>query len=179
MDWKRQVAVTKAAQWEADGAPDDVSRWTSLSVKSTYVHFRANFFLRIVAGTFSYYVATVSRTSSLRRPSRQLRHPRAHVRARPLPRRGPRRLAQAARDERQLPREQDGDQRADAGVWKMQADGVKVWSVSPGFLATGLGGSPEKLIQMGAKDPGVGGRRVASVVLGERDADVGKVILKL
>ncbi|KAF8216816.1 putative short chain dehydrogenase [Mycena galopus ATCC 62051] len=62
--------------------------------------------------------------------------------------------------------------------WKMQADGVKVWSVSPGFLATGLGGSPEKLIKMGAKDPGVGGRSVASVVLGERDADVGKVIFE-
>ena len=55
-------------------------------------------------------------------------------------------------------------------------DGVKVWSLAPGLLATGLGGNQELLKKMGAKDPAVGGTAVLNVVEGKRDADVGKVI---
>ncbi|GIZ41177.1 hypothetical protein CKM354_000449200 [Cercospora kikuchii] len=47
----------------------------------------------------------------------------------------------------------------------LSKDGVKVWGVSPGFLATGLAGvGPEKLKQ--------------DVVEGKRDEDVGRVIRK-
>ncbi|KAF2113384.1 hypothetical protein BDV96DRAFT_496435 [Lophiotrema nucula] len=56
-------------------------------------------------------------------------------------------------------------------------DGVKVWAISPGFLATGLGGiGKEKLKSMGAGDASVGGTFITKVVEGERDADTGKVI---
>ncbi|KAI0857996.1 hypothetical protein F4860DRAFT_487373 [Xylaria cubensis] len=56
-------------------------------------------------------------------------------------------------------------------------DGVKVWAVSPGFLATGLGGvGLEKLKQMGALDPAIGGHFLKDVVEGKRDHDEGKVI---
>lgn len=89
-------------------------------------------------------------------------------------------------------------------VRTLKNDGVKVWCISPGFLATGLGGvGPEKLKavssiycyslatvgkfvlnrlltiddeQMGALDPSVGGQFVRDVVQGKRDQDVGKVI---
>lgn len=56
-------------------------------------------------------------------------------------------------------------------------DGVKVWAVSPGFLATGLSGlGPETLKKFGALDPHVGGEFIRDVVQGKRDADVGLVI---
>ncbi|KAI0111182.1 hypothetical protein GGR51DRAFT_557588 [Nemania sp. FL0031] len=56
-------------------------------------------------------------------------------------------------------------------------DGVKVWAVSPGFLATGLAGTgEEKLKQMGALDPAIGGHFLKDVVEGKRDHDAGKVI---
>ncbi|KAI0867664.1 hypothetical protein GGS24DRAFT_484908 [Hypoxylon argillaceum] len=56
-------------------------------------------------------------------------------------------------------------------------DGVKVWAVSPGFLATGLGGDgAEKLKKMGALDPSIGGHFLKDVVEGKRDQDEGKVI---
>jgi NAD(P)-dependent dehydrogenase (short-subunit alcohol dehydrogenase family) len=60
----------------------------------------------------------------------------------------------------------------------LKEDGVKVWCISPGFLATGLGGNTELLKKMGAGDPQVGGSFIRSVLEGERDADVGKVITK-
>lgn len=53
---------------------------------------------------------------------------------------------------------------------------MKVWSVSPGFLATGLGGNKEALKKMGAGDPATGGDLIRGVVEGERDADVGLVV---
>lgn len=63
--------------------------------------------------------------------------------------------------------------------WQLREDGVKTWGVSPGFLATNLGtifagmnGAPPML------PPSVGGRLVASVVEGNRDTDVGKIVLK-
>ncbi|KAJ6110432.1 hypothetical protein N7486_002667 [Penicillium sp. IBT 16267x] len=58
----------------------------------------------------------------------------------------------------------------------LKEDGVKVWGISPGFLATGLGGNPDFLRKMGALDPSVAGPFIRSVVEGQRDADVGKVI---
>lgn len=60
--------------------------------------------------------------------------------------------------------------------WELQPDGVKVWCVSPGFLATNLGGDQKALKDRGAGDPSIGGRLVASVVEGARDAEVGKVV---
>jgi NAD(P)-dependent dehydrogenase (short-subunit alcohol dehydrogenase family) len=62
--------------------------------------------------------------------------------------------------------------------WKyaLEGDGVKVWSVSPGFLATNLGGNVEMLKKMGAGDPALGGTFIKDVVDGKRDGDHGKVI---
>lgn len=59
----------------------------------------------------------------------------------------------------------------------LKGDGVKVWAISPGFLATGLAGiGEEKLRKMGALEPRVGGEFVRDVVEGKRDGDVGKVV---
>ena len=56
-------------------------------------------------------------------------------------------------------------------------DGVKCWSVSPGLLATGLGGSGEEFLKkMGALEPSVGADFVRDVVEGKRDADVGMAV---
>lgn len=60
--------------------------------------------------------------------------------------------------------------------WCLKEDGVKVWSLSPGWLATNLGNRREKLKALGAGDPAIGGNLVRSVVEGERDGDVGKVV---
>lgn len=60
----------------------------------------------------------------------------------------------------------------------LHEDGVKVWSISPGYLATGLGGSQETNKAMGAGDPSVAGHFIRSVLEGSRDGDVGKVILR-
>ncbi|PQE10936.1 short-chain dehydrogenase protein [Rutstroemia sp. NJR-2017a WRK4] len=59
---------------------------------------------------------------------------------------------------------------------KLQADGVKVWSVSPGMLVTDLGGLRHKAKEMGAGDASEGGVLVRGVVEGERDAEVGRLI---
>ncbi|KAL5614164.1 uncharacterized protein BROUX77_000001 [Berkeleyomyces rouxiae] len=55
-------------------------------------------------------------------------------------------------------------------------DGVKTWGISPGYLATGLGGSQEMNKKAGALDPSIGANLVRKVIEGERDADVGKVV---
>ena len=60
----------------------------------------------------------------------------------------------------------------------LKEDGVKVWCISPGYLATGLGGSQETNKTQGASDPAVAGQFVKNVVEGQRDEDVGKVILR-
>ncbi|RFU80747.1 nadp-binding [Trichoderma arundinaceum] len=60
----------------------------------------------------------------------------------------------------------------------LKEDGVKVWAVSPGLLATNLGGDPEFLKNVGALDPKVGADLVKDVIEGKRDADVGKVVNK-
>ena len=61
---------------------------------------------------------------------------------------------------------------------KLKADGVKVWCVGPGFLATNLGGIHEKAVEMGAGHPRAGGEILRRVVEGERDADVGRIVVK-
>lgn len=61
---------------------------------------------------------------------------------------------------------------------KLKADGVKVWGVGPGFLATDLGNAREVAQQLGAGAPSIGGEMLKSVVEGERDADTGKLIKK-
>lgn len=58
----------------------------------------------------------------------------------------------------------------------LKEDDVKVWCISPGYLATGLGGNKERNVQRGAIDPAIGGRFVKDVLEGKRDGDVGKVI---
>lgn len=55
-------------------------------------------------------------------------------------------------------------------------DGVKVWAVAPGLVATSLGGNPELLKKLGAQDPSIGGEVVRRVVEGERDGDSGSVV---
>ncbi|KAF2166415.1 hypothetical protein M409DRAFT_32873, partial [Zasmidium cellare ATCC 36951] len=59
---------------------------------------------------------------------------------------------------------------------QLKNDGVKVWAVSPGFLATNLGGRPELLKKMGAGDPSQGGRALVECVEGARDGEVGRVV---
>ncbi|KAJ7837642.1 hypothetical protein B0H14DRAFT_3087167 [Mycena olivaceomarginata] len=62
-------------------------------------------------------------------------------------------------------------------VHVLREDGVKIWAISPGFLATGLAGmGRDNLRKMGALEPSVGGEFVRDVVEGKRDADVGKII---
>lgn len=61
---------------------------------------------------------------------------------------------------------------------KLKADGVKVWGVGPGFLETDLGGGREAVKKMGAGHASAGGNILRRVVEGERDADVGKLVVK-
>ncbi|KAF7319263.1 Response to drug-related protein [Mycena chlorophos] len=59
----------------------------------------------------------------------------------------------------------------------LKNDGVKVWAISPGFLATNLGGlSPAMLRKMGTLEPHVGGEFVRDVVQGKHDDRVGLII---
>lgn len=58
----------------------------------------------------------------------------------------------------------------------LKEDKIKVWCISPGFLATGLGGDTELLKKMGAGDPIIGGNFIKDVVEGKRDGHTGKVI---
>lgn len=60
---------------------------------------------------------------------------------------------------------------------KLKEDGVKVFSVSPGFCATGLGGVGEELIQaMGGEHPSKEAKRLLDVAEGNRDADAGRIV---
>lgn len=66
---------------------------------------------------------------------------------------------------------------------KLEEDGVKVWAVQPGMLATNLGNLPEEMKQMfvekmGLGHPSLGGKLLRTIVEGERDADVGKIVDK-
>ncbi|KAM3078274.1 hypothetical protein ACMFMG_002431 [Clarireedia jacksonii] len=59
---------------------------------------------------------------------------------------------------------------------KLKADGVKVWGVGPGMLVTDLGGLRHKSKEMGSEHASLGGILLRSVVEGERDAEVGKLV---
>jgi NAD(P)-dependent dehydrogenase (short-subunit alcohol dehydrogenase family) len=58
----------------------------------------------------------------------------------------------------------------------LKEDGVKVWAVSPGFLATGLGGNQARNKALGGEDPVLGAEFVRAIVEGARDQDQGKVV---
>ena len=59
----------------------------------------------------------------------------------------------------------------------LKDDGVKVFCISPGFLATNLGGmGAEVLRKRGAGHPSLGGALIKDVVEGRRDDDVAKVV---
>ncbi|KAJ6115395.1 hypothetical protein N7486_001173 [Penicillium sp. IBT 16267x] len=61
---------------------------------------------------------------------------------------------------------------------KLKADGVKVCCVGPGMLATNLGNVREMALAMGAKHPSIGGQLLRTVVEGERDDCMGKIIIR-
>lgn len=52
---------------------------------------------------------------------------------------------------------------------------MKVWDVGPGMLAMDLGKMKEQAKEV---HPSIGGRLLRSVVEGERDGDVGKIVLR-
>lgn len=63
--------------------------------------------------------------------------------------------------------------------WILKEDGVRTWSISPGFLATNISrAGPDFLRKAGAGEPIEGGRLIRNVIEGERDADVGRIVTK-
>ncbi|TQV96076.1 hypothetical protein V2A60_003479 [Cordyceps javanica] len=62
--------------------------------------------------------------------------------------------------------------------WKLREDGVKVFSVSPGFCVTGLGNHGEDAMRaMGAaRTARQGAATILSVAEGRRDHDIGQII---
>ena len=57
----------------------------------------------------------------------------------------------------------------------LSKEGFKVWAADPGLLATSFA-DKEAVKSLGALEPEVGGELYASVVRGERDGDVGRVV---
>lgn len=60
----------------------------------------------------------------------------------------------------------------------LKEDGVKVWCISQAFLATGLGGNQEVSKSLGAGDPATAGQFVRTVLEGQRDNDVGRILVR-
>ena len=60
----------------------------------------------------------------------------------------------------------------------LKEDGVKVFCISPGFLATGLGGNMGANKNLSAGDPATAGPFVRSVLEGQRDGDAGRVLTR-
>ena len=58
----------------------------------------------------------------------------------------------------------------------LKEDGIKMWCVSPGYLATGLGVGQDLNKQAGAVDPATGAAFVREVVEGGQDEHVGTVV---
>ena len=58
---------------------------------------------------------------------------------------------------------------------RLTGEGFKVWAADPGLLATNFADA-EAVRKAGALEPEVGGKLYASIVNGERDGDVGRVI---
>ena len=54
--------------------------------------------------------------------------------------------------------------------------GIRVWTVDPGLVATNLGGNKEALKQRGAGSSEVSAQTILSVIEGRRDTDIGKLI---
>lgn len=59
---------------------------------------------------------------------------------------------------------------------RLQKEGFKVHGADPGLCATNFTGNAQSLLDRGAATPVQGGERIASVVKGEKDADVGRVL---
>lgn len=59
---------------------------------------------------------------------------------------------------------------------RLKDEGFKVLGADPGLCATNFTGDPQSLRKRNAAEPSDGGRRVAVVIKGEKDADVGKVL---
>ena len=57
---------------------------------------------------------------------------------------------------------------------KLGKEGFKVFGADPGLIATNFVGA-DQVRKRGAAEPPVGGERIATVVKGERDDDVGRV----
>ena len=63
---------------------------------------------------------------------------------------------------------------------KFGPEGLKVFTMSPGFVVSNLRGTSEELRTGwgGAGDSMVSGQTILSIMQGERDADVGKLVTK-
>lgn len=59
---------------------------------------------------------------------------------------------------------------------RLKPEGFYVFGADPGLVATNFTGNPDSLRKRNAAEPWEGGERVATVVKGEKDADVGKVL---
>lgn len=59
---------------------------------------------------------------------------------------------------------------------RLKSEGFLVFGADPGLCATNFTGNADALRQRGAAEPEQGGERVACVIKGEKDADVGKVL---
>ncbi|CAG7997112.1 unnamed protein product [Penicillium salamii] len=59
---------------------------------------------------------------------------------------------------------------------RLQKEGFKVHGADPGLCATNFTGNAQSLLDRGAATPAQGGERIASVIRGEKDADVGRVL---
>ncbi|KAI0117405.1 NAD(P)-binding protein [Daldinia grandis] len=59
---------------------------------------------------------------------------------------------------------------------RLKPEGFLVFGADPGLCATNFTGSPAALRERNAAEPWQGGGRVATVVKGEKDSDVGKVL---
>ncbi len=58
---------------------------------------------------------------------------------------------------------------------RLKGEGFKVFGADPGLVATEFTGDPESLRQRGAAEPEVGGERIARVIRGDADVNVGRV----
>ncbi|KAL5590836.1 hypothetical protein FOBRF1_014393 [Fusarium oxysporum] len=59
---------------------------------------------------------------------------------------------------------------------RLKSEGFLVFGADPGLCATNFTSDAESLKQRGAAEPAEGGERIARVIKGEKDEDVGKVI---
>ncbi|CCT75340.1 related to dehydrogenases with different specificities (related to short-chain alcohol dehydrogenases) [Fusarium fujikuroi] len=59
---------------------------------------------------------------------------------------------------------------------RLKSEGFLVFGVDPGLCATNFTSDAESLKQRGAAEPAEGGDRIARVIKGEKDEDVGKAI---